>query len=341
MLSCQLSFEGLAAPALQDSMRSNEEMPEGDFWIMQPENLEVQKKVEIPLSGLWKGAALIPEEGLIALGGLTEIALYKWPELTHVHTDLLSHEKSIMRLTYNPLLKKLISCSSDGTVKLWKVLKSKLNLWKTYEHPGPVFSVEVLEDKQSIAVAGEFPSIYLWDMLHDTTEIIHCNFGTPIFCMKYIQEADQLAVTNSYEGAIYIYNMLDNSCQYKIENAHAKEKPIWFLAYYEPKRLLYSAGSDGVINVWQEQSTGYKFKRKIRNTKNNVVDLFINCPNGKLVTLAMSEKESQVSVWGQRKHPCFEGPPLPEFNSRSACSRLLSEGATTSRQRFLMECAHW
>ena len=51
-------------------------------------------------------------------------------------------------------------------------------------------------------------------------------------------------------GRFWIYNLVDLSCRAKLAG-HSREKAIWSLDYYPQKDLLYSAGSDGIVSVWE------------------------------------------------------------------------------------------
>ena len=301
-ISTLVSSSKMAFDMFTQSYQEDRKTPDNDRYdhdvslFTFPERLEVTKRVDVELSNVLKGACFIPEDNLLALGGTTEIALFEWPSLAHVHTSQLCHEKQIIRLVYSRLLKKLISCSADNTVKLWNLNGKSLNRYKKYEHPGAVYAVEIMEESQKIIVAGQFPVIYIWNLFDDSYRLIEENFRAPIFAIKYINYSKSLAVANSQDGSIWIYSLVDLQCKYKL-SGHSQEKPIWFLDYYPKEDLLYSAGSDGIVNVWSgKNAKNFALKKKISLGQSNLTEICSACSNEKVIALSSDENESSLVV---------------------------------------------
>lgn len=314
--SSHIGFDSLNILGKEDDKKSLNSLDDDtNYCFSAPENLEVTKKDNIQFSSIWKGACFIEEENMLALGGLTEISLYQWPSLTHIYTSLLCHQKGINRLIYSTTLKKLISCSSDMTVKLWNVRDKHLQIHKKYDNPGTVYAIEVMEESQKVLAAGDFSSIYIWNLLDDSSQVIQCNFGAPILAMKLMEPSQRLAVANSYDGCIWIYSMRDLKLQCKLE-AHCKEKPIWFVDYFPQKDLLYSAGSDGVINVWSGQhGKTFQLKRRITKKGYNITELCTSCADGKIIGLSSTENESYISIWDKSSDDPINVIDFPNFSA--------------------------
>lgn len=303
--NARFSFDIFSAVTQSDHQPSLEAIDERDdalFW--NPETLEVTKTVNIELSSILKGACFIAEEKMLALGGMTEIALFEWPTLNHIHTSLLCHQQQIIRLIYSSVLKKLVSCSSDRTVKLWNLNERTLEVYKEYQHPGAVYAVEVMEESQKIIVTGEFSSIYIWNLLDDSNKVIQENFRAPIFAIKYINYSKSLAVANSNDGSIWIYSLIDLTCRAKLAG-HTRGKAIWSLDYHPQKDLLYSAGSDGIVSIWAGQNAkNFALKRKLTHKQQNLTEICTACAEEKIIALSCDESESSLLVSsGKNENP--------------------------------------
>lgn len=259
--------------------------------------LDVASTESVPVSTIWKGACLIEEHDMIALGGLHEISLYSWPSLEYLQTNISAHEKPIYRLAYIKEIQKLVSCSADGTLKLWIVSKNQIELSRKIELPGPVFSFEFCPKKQKIIAAGDFQNVTIINLAKEDTVELHCNFGAPILAIKLFDDEQYLAVANSKLGEIVVFDIGEREVVTRVRE-HKPNKPIWYIGYCPFRELIFSSGIDGMINIWAHTGQGkLKKRRRYENQGLNVTDLGIDGFETQMTAMISFEHEAQLAIF--------------------------------------------
>lgn len=260
-----------------------------------PVHLEISAKDHVPVSTIWKGAVIIEEYDIIALGGLHEISLFSWPSLEYLHTNIAAHQKPIYRLGYLKEVQKLVSCSADSTLKLWRVSNNQIELSRQIEHSGPVVNFEYSPKRQALLTAGDFNNVKVTYLNSENkkSELI-CNFGVPIFALRLFDNESYLAVANSRLGEICVFDMETGDIVIKTRE-HKNDKPIWFIGYCPVRELLYSSGLDGIVNIWAHIGHGkLEKRRKYENVGNNITELGMTCYEKQMAALVSMEDQAQL-----------------------------------------------
>jgi peptidylprolyl isomerase domain and WD repeat-containing protein 1 len=82
------------------------------------------------------------------------------------------HKDQLSFVTVTPLTDFLITCSIDGTVKIWKKIAVGIESVKEFRaHVGEIRSVSVSQDGRSFATAGADRTIKIFDVITFGMEI--------------------------------------------------------------------------------------------------------------------------------------------------------------------------
>ncbi len=210
------------------------------------------------------------------------------PALTILHT-LEGHKELVYSVNFSPDGKHLISGSFDKSLKLWdvKTAKEVKSYAGTSGHTDLVLTTAFSPDGRLIASGAKDNSIKLWDMPISGVYRSYAGASAPAACQALTPDGNklvagledgnvkvwntsdgkelatlkskskvlslaisangQLLATGEANGLISLYQISDNKLVGQLP-AHASE--VRGLGFHPNNQLLFSAGQDGLVKVW-------------------------------------------------------------------------------------------
>ena len=141
---------------------------------------------------------------------------------------------------------KLISCSSDKTIKIWKNIHTTNRSFKTLDgHTESVFCIYLLSNGIEL-VSGSFDkTLKIWNI--ESGECLKTFENTSyIYCIN--QLSNDLIVSGSEDGSIKVWHLADGECHTTIYAHASLVTSIEVLSHLQ--QTIVSASTDTTIKLW-------------------------------------------------------------------------------------------
>ncbi len=200
----------------------------------------------------WFSSVIIsPDEKTIACANIGNenniIRIWQVESLNQSHQIpnriLTGHDDSIWSIAFNPDGTKIVSGSSDRSVKIWNSQTGQC-LKTFYGHNRPVLSVAFSPNGNTIASCGGHSIIKLWNI--ETGE-----------CDRTIQEKTSYTIKFNFNGLILasghtsgIIKLWDTNNGQCIQTLGSFAKPIVSMAFSHDGKFLAYGSYDGTVTVW-------------------------------------------------------------------------------------------
>ncbi|NET24944.1 WD40 repeat domain-containing protein [Okeania sp. SIO1I7] len=164
------------------------------------------------------------------------------------HKILQGHNDSIWSIAFSQDSTKIVSGSSDRTVKIWSSQTGEC-LKTFYGHTRPILSVAFSSDGKTIASCGGHSIIKFWDIVtgeckgtiqEKASYIIRFNFNGLIL------------ISGQTTGIVKLWDVVTGEC---IDTLGKFGKPIISMACsYDGKFIAYGT-YDGIVNIWDVKNS--------------------------------------------------------------------------------------
>ncbi|NJM21855.1 MAG: hypothetical protein HC907_25605 [Richelia sp. SM1_7_0] len=156
---------------------------------------------------------------------------------------LKGHNDSIWSIAFNPDSKKIVSGSSDRTVKIWDSQTGQC--LKTFQgHNRPVLSVAFSSDGKTIASCGGHSMIKLWNV--ETGECFQTIQEKASYIIKFNPNSLILASGHT-SGIVKLWDTNNGQCIQTLGNFG---KPIISMAFSHDGKFITYGSYDGTVTVW-------------------------------------------------------------------------------------------
>ncbi|OWK09164.1 STRN3 [Cervus elaphus hippelaphus] len=223
-----------------------------------------------------KKQLLVPMESSVLVVVLTQLysggtcRVPVWIPMTHTPNvlagTLVAHTDAVWGLAYSGIKNQLLSCSADGTVRLWSP-QEKLPCICTYngdrEHGIPT-SVDFIGcDPAHMVTSFNTGSTVIYDLETSQSLVMlssQMDSGKMIHSMvAHLDAVTSLAVdpngiylmSGSHDCSIRLWNLDSKTCVQEI-TAHRKklDESIYDVAFHPSKAYIASAGADALAKVF-------------------------------------------------------------------------------------------
>ncbi|KAF8839968.1 WD40 repeat-like protein [Paxillus ammoniavirescens] len=164
------------------------------------------------------------------------------------------HEHRIQQIAYLPGGERIVTCSSDKTVRMWNVETGEQE-GTTMEHEDRVYGLAVTRNGKRILSGGEDKRTKVWDV--ETHELIEewKNDTGDIWCIA-VSPDDQLAASGGEKGEIVIREIQEGG---RIRHSIKTSSAVLSLCFSPKGEKLActvgnSAGEPGTIHVYDVES---------------------------------------------------------------------------------------
>ncbi|KAJ0062812.1 hypothetical protein NL108_008094 [Boleophthalmus pectinirostris] len=203
------------------------------------------------------------------------------------------HLKIVYDLCWSRDDKRLLSASSDGTVREWDIERLSVNARKVLPHPSFVYSAQYHPSAQSLVVTGGYDSlIRVWrlDVQDVNGQLLHEFEGQSSFINNICFDSEggrMFSADNA--GTIIVWQSLVKDsyrqpCQHwcierKIEEADLRGVPINKLQLHPNGRCLLIHAKDSVLRMIDLRILAVKKYTGATNYKERIYSTFTPCGN--------------------------------------------------------------
>ncbi|HMX26910.1 MAG TPA: hypothetical protein PLD20_12625 [Blastocatellia bacterium] len=226
---------------------------------------------------------------------------FSLPDLPHpaLIRTLEGHTSPIEDCTFSQDGERIVSSSSDGTVKIWKADGEILHSFT--EHAAPVHNCAFIRNSKLIASASRDLTLKLWEA--DSGKIQHTHEGQfDIVLERAFSHDGRLIVSASPDGTLKVWETISGNPLYVLEG-HPEivrlegddddvEKVVNSCVFSPDSKHLISASSAGMLRVWQAGSPSL-----VREFKGRLETVLNWGPDGKKIVSTSTEEGSELKVW--------------------------------------------
>jgi WD40 repeat protein len=159
------------------------------------------------------------------------------------NTILTGHDDNIWAIAFNPDGSKIVSGSSDRTVKIWDSQTGQC-LKTLYGHNRPVLSVTFSPNGKTIASCGGHSIIKLWNI--ETGECFQTIREKASYTIKFNSNGLILASGHT-SGIVKLWGTNNGQC---IQTLGKFGKPIVSIAFSHDGQFIAYGSYDGTVTVW-------------------------------------------------------------------------------------------
>lgn len=204
----------------------------------------------------------------------------------------IAHNDSIQSLAISPDGQKIISASSDNTLKVWELVIGK-ELYTINGHSDWIRAVAITPNGEKIVSASDDCTLKVWDLVNGDN--IHTLKGHKDQIKAILITPDsQKIISASDDGEIRIWD-IDRGVT--IRNWHDSDYPIESLALIPNKQQFISASHDKTLQIW-DLNTG-KCLKILEGHRDRVMAVAVT-PDGKKV-VSVSE-DQDLRIWDLESH---------------------------------------
>lgn len=160
---------------------------------------------------------------------------------------MLSHTSNVKGVAVSCNSRYIVSGSLDKTVKLWDFTTGEL-LHTFTDHQNSVFAVSITENEKLAASGSQDNSVILWDLEVKVMKTRLEGFKSSVKSVKFI--SDSILLTGSFDKQIKVWNLQNGEV-----NSIPTQSRVMCVAYVNTKNLFVSGGDDGVLQVFEENSS--------------------------------------------------------------------------------------
>jgi transcription initiation factor TFIID subunit 5 len=204
--------------------------------------------------------------------------------------NLIGHSGPVYGLSFSPDRQFLLSCSQDGTIRLWS-MATKTNLVCYRGHTGPVWDVEFGPLGYYFASVGHDKCGYLWSTSHIYPLRVFSGHLSDVNCVKFHPNSCYI-FTGSTDKCVRMWDVHSGDCV-RVFTGH--QNSIYTLAVSNDGRFLASSGEDKEIIVWELASSSVV--SKLQGHSDTVWDLVFSAEGN---ILASCSSDNTIRLWNAK-----------------------------------------
>ncbi|MGQ0505578.1 MAG: WD40 repeat domain-containing protein [Myxococcaceae bacterium] len=252
---------------------------------------------------------------LITAGADKTAKIWRMPEGELLHT-FEGHQDIVIAARFRPGEKELVTCSGDGTARVWDVGSGKQR-W-VLKHDGPIYYVAYSPDGTRIVTTGEDSKARLWDA--DSGEwVADLPHGAPVKSAAFSPDSRQVA-TAALEREPRVWDARTGAFRHRLVGHASMAR---YVGYSPDGTRIFSGGADGAAMVWNAKG----FER-ICSLVGHLEGVFrvIPSPDGKRLLTASWDGSAKLWDADRCRAPLIFGTPGAITDARVSAdgTRLLT-----------------
>jgi WD40 repeat protein len=200
------------------------------------------------------------------------------------------HDAKVLDVAFSHDGERLVSASSDGSIRIWDATSFEPTLPPLVGHSGRVFSIAISGDGRWIASGGDDCIIRLWDASKGS-EVLPPFVGhkSGIRSLAFSPDGTRI-VSGSWDKTVRVWNAISGS-QIAILLGHANE--ITAVSFSQDGTRIVSCSYNDSIRLWD--ATSGASVRELLKCKNTSATI---SPNGEwIVCCWMSTVGPELRIW--------------------------------------------
>lgn len=225
---------------------------------------------------------------------------------------LVGHSGTVYNLCFSPDNRYLISCSEDGTVRLWS-LDTFTTLVVYKSHNSPIWDVKFSPFGHYFVTASNDNTARLWSVDHIYPLKMFVGHISDVDCAVWAPNGCYV-FTGSTDNTVRMWDVTNGECV-RLFIGHSSA--INCLLVCPNGRILASSGEDSVINIWDISSGKILKTMRGHAAKGSIYSLDFS-RDGNILVSGGSDKS--VRVWDVKKNsdnPLSEPVPFKTNDDKS------------------------
>jgi hypothetical protein len=246
--------------------------------------------------------------------------------------QIRGHDRWAKAIAFSPDGKVLASGGEDGKVCFWDVPTGK-GRGVFLGHESWVNAIAFSPDGMLLATASQDKTARLWDRASDTV-IWQVPATDPIDCLTFSPDGRTLALTGYYHQEIQVRETVTGQVRCRISGDGVKG-PLTVAFSLEGRRLA-SAGSDGVVHLW-DIATGHEIESF--KAHGRVICRVVFSPDGRSLASASHDKTAAVWQLSSRQRNVGRAPAALTISELTELWDDLAGGDATKAHRAIWKMA--
>ncbi len=169
------------------------------------------------------------------------------------------------------------------------------------EHTGAVYKlIPGPEENQFFSASGD-GIIALWDLTKGDQPLTVLKCSEPVYTLLYLHHKEEL-IAGCQSGDMQIFSLRDRM---QIRHIQAHTKGIFYIASLPEENLIWTAGGDGIVNVWCAGDYKLVKNRHICSTKTRHIHagkkIRVSCGDGHVRVVEPMNLETQQMIFTHGK----------------------------------------
>lgn len=185
----------------------------------------------------------------LVAGGSADGIIQVWDantgEQIYIFTE---HTKPVEEVVFSPDRKKLVSASTDQTVRVWSLVGAGGQLDETISHESPVYTVSYISNGNSIVTGSADKLIRIWNTETYTEQQNPLKGHKDQVSVLDCSSDSKIIVSGSPDGTVFVWDVIGERKKFDISGHTGGIKA---LVYTEDNRIRASGiGLDGKLRIW-------------------------------------------------------------------------------------------
>ena len=169
------------------------------------------------------------------------------------------------------------------------------------EHSGAIYKLIAGPTENHFFSASGDGIIALWDIHSGKEPMLVLNCSEPVYTLLYLHHKEEL-IAGCQSGDMQIFSLQDRK---QIRHIKAHSKGIFYIASLPEENLIWTAGGDGIVNVWCADDFKLIKNRHICSTKTRHIHagqkIRVSCGDGHVRVVEPVNLETQQLVFTHGK----------------------------------------
>ncbi|MEG4839132.1 nSTAND1 domain-containing NTPase [Microcoleus sp. B9-D4] len=236
-------------------------------------------------------------DGAIASAGRDKVVKI-WDASGKFIKNLTGHTDAVYDVNWSPVKNTVVSCSGDGTVRLWDVTTGKEI--DSLTNQGKLLRLDFSPDGSKVAFVGNDNKVNIWKIKRKNNEPRtitigkHDNRGQDRVRVTFVKFSGDgtLLASSDYDGNIKLWNMRTNQ-EITTVKSGTQIQGLAFSA--KENNTIAAALVDGTVKLWNLDGTPRQ--EKLEGHHDEVMSLSFNLASRGEIVIASASEDKTVKLW--------------------------------------------
>ncbi|WAC14454.1 nSTAND1 domain-containing NTPase [Dyadobacter pollutisoli] len=224
--------------------------------------------------------------------------IFKWKDETgNASPDVIRAHKTSIHSLLN-IKNILISVSSDGAIRTWKMTDRSLDSVQHIKAAFPILCAKVSPDNKVLmcgSTNGKVLSFDLDNLKKAPTVYTFLQFGTQVSSLAFSPDGAKLITSNNY-GSLHAWTLADNALTGAVNTVTGRHtSPVNSIIFSPNGKLMATCSYDGSVHIWNYKDILLQQQPiVIRDYDNWVMGLCFTADSNRLISCGA---DKSVRIW--------------------------------------------